>query len=67
MSEQSLVKQLIERRVPQIAGLYIAATWMMIEMGDWMTERFNTPDTITSYIFIGMLCFIPSVLILAYQ
>ena len=67
MSEKSLLKQLIDRRVPQIVGLYIAATWMMIEMGDWMTERFNTPDTITSYIFIGMLCFIPSVFILAYQ
>ncbi len=67
MQKQSLIKELIDRRVPQIVGLYIAATWMMIEMGDWMTERFNTPEAITSYIFIGMLCFIPSVFILAYQ
>ena len=67
MQKQSLIKELLERRIPQIIGLYIAATWMMIEIGDWITERFNTPESVTSYIFIGMLVCLPSVIFLAYQ
>ncbi|TQV74728.1 tetratricopeptide repeat protein [Aliikangiella marina] len=65
--EQSLIKTLLQRRVPQILGLYIAATWMMIEIGDWMVDRFNLMPEITSYIFIGMVFFVPSVCYLAYQ
>jgi len=67
MQKNSIVKELIDRRVLQIIGLYIAATWMMIEIGDWMTDRFSTPQSVTSYIFIGMILFLPSVAILSYQ
>ncbi|TQV85376.1 tetratricopeptide repeat protein [Aliikangiella coralliicola] len=67
MQKTSFIKELVKRRVPQILGLYIAATWMMIEIGDWMTERFSMPQEITSYIFVGMAFFIPSVFYLAYQ
>lgn len=67
MPNPTFVKELFERRVPQITGLYIAATWMMIEIGDWTTARFDMRETITSYIFIGMLFFLPSIVILAYQ
>ena len=67
MQQQSFIKSLFQRRVPQILGLYIAATWMMIEIGDWMVERFSLLPEITSYIFIGMVFFVPSVCYLAYQ
>ena len=67
MNNDSLVGRLLERRVPQITGLYIAATWMMIEIGDWVSERFMLPAELTSYIFVGMLVFLPSVILLAYQ
>ena len=67
MSKTSFLGELLKRRVPQIAGLYIAATWMMIEIGDWMIERFHLSEHITSYIFVGMVVFIPSVFYLAYQ
>jgi len=59
--------ELFSRRVPQIIGIYIAATWMMIEIGDWIVERFHIAPEITSYIFIGMIFLIPSVIYLAYQ
>lgn len=65
--QTSFFKNLIRRRVPQIIGLYIAATWMMIEIGDWMIGRFHLSAEITSYIFIGMAMFLPSVIYLAYQ
>jgi tetratricopeptide (TPR) repeat protein len=67
MPQQSFLKELFKRRVPQILGLYVAATWMMIEIGDWVTGRFQMPAHITSYIFVGMAVFLPSVCILAYQ
>lgn len=65
--KDSFFKELIKRRVPQIIGLYIAATWMMIEIGDWMVGRFHLAPEITSYIFIGMAVFLPSVVYLAFQ
>ncbi|MGX5175073.1 tetratricopeptide repeat protein [Aliikangiella sp. IMCC44653] len=67
MQKQSFIKELFKRRVPQILGLYVAATWMMIEIGDWVTDRFQMAPHITSYIFVGMAVFLPSVCILAYQ
>ncbi len=67
MNETSFLGELLKRRVPQIVGLYIAATWMMIEIGDWTIERFSLSPHITSYIFVGMLVFLPSILFLSYQ
>ena len=67
MEQESTVRELFRRRVPQFLGLYVAATWMMIEIGDWMIDRFGLNQYITSYIFIGMAFFLPSVIYLAYQ
>ncbi|NVJ59362.1 MAG: tetratricopeptide repeat protein [Gammaproteobacteria bacterium] len=67
MEKTSFLSDLWERRVPHTIGLYIAATWMSIEIGDWVIERFLLAPEITSYIFIAMLSFLPSVILLAYQ
>ena len=67
MEKFNFIKELFKRRVPQIIGFYIAATWMMIEIGDWMVERFHLSPEITSYIFIGMVFFLPSMFYLAYH
>ena len=67
VSKQTFLKELFNRRVPQIIGIYIATTWMMIEIGDWIVERFFLAAEITSYIFIGMITFTPSIILLAYQ
>ncbi|WMS87058.1 tetratricopeptide repeat protein [Pleionea litopenaei] len=67
MEKTSFLASLWERRVPQSVGLYIAATWMAIEIGDWVIERFVLAPEITSYIFIAMISFLPSVILLAYQ
>ncbi|WP_196138683.1 tetratricopeptide repeat protein [Aliikangiella sp. G2MR2-5] len=67
MENSTFIHKLLKRRVPQILGAYIAVTWMLIEIGDWMVERFGIPESVTSYIFIGMVFFIPSVFYLSYQ
>ena len=53
--KRSIFESLMHRRVPQLVGMYIAATWLVIELGDWMTERFNLPAILTSYVFVAML------------
>ncbi len=61
-----MLRELFHRRVPQILGLYIAATWMAIEIGDWVVARFGLPVTLTSYVFVGMVALVPTVLVLAW-
>lgn len=59
-------RNLLRRRVPQIVGLYIAAMWMAVEMGDWVTDRFGLTTSLTSYLFVAMAILLPSVALLAY-
>ncbi|MDJ0656148.1 MAG: tetratricopeptide repeat protein [Xanthomonadales bacterium] len=66
MSDRSLISNLLHRRVPQFLGIYIAATWMAVEIGDWMIERFPVPEALTSYIFIGMIAMLPTVAVVAW-
>ncbi len=63
----SLFENLMRRRVPQIAGMYIAAMWLVIELGDWVTERFGLPVNLTSFVFIAMLVMLPAILLVAYN
>jgi tetratricopeptide (TPR) repeat protein len=65
--KRSISESLIHRRVPQFVGMYIAATWLVIELGDWVTERFNLPGTLTSYIFVVMLVMLPAVILFSYN
>lgn len=65
--ERSFFDNLMHRRVPQIVGMYIAASWLVIELGDWVTERFNLPTEVTSYVFVAMLVMLPAVVLFAYN
>ncbi len=67
MEKRSFLKELLYRKVPQFVGLYIAAMWMTIEIGDWVIERFQFSQNLTSYVFIIFLTLLPSVIYIAYQ
>jgi len=60
-------KELMIRRVPQFVGLYIAATWMTIEIGEWISGRLGWPDQVVFYVFILMVALLPSVGVLAWN
>ncbi len=64
--QRSLFKELFERRLPQIIGMYIAAVWLAVEIGDWMSERFDVPAQFSSYVFVIMISFLPLVALLAW-
>ncbi|MCB1582291.1 MAG: tetratricopeptide repeat protein [Xanthomonadales bacterium] len=58
--------ELLERRIPQILGMYIAAVWLAVEMADWMSERFDVPAQFSSYVFVIMISFLPLVALLGW-
>jgi len=64
--KKSLLAELAERRIPQILGMYVAAVWLAVEMGEWMSERFDVPSQFSSYVFVIMISFLPLVALLAW-
>lgn len=65
-SDKGFINQLFVRRVPQYLGLYVAATWMAVEIGEWVVERFGLAGETTTYLFIGMATLLPSVALFAW-
>lgn len=66
-ADDSVLHKLMHRRVPQIVGMYIAASWLVIELGDWITERSTLPANLTSYVFVAMLVMLPGVILFAWN
>ncbi len=66
MTESSFFARLRQRRVFPIVGMYVAASWLVIELGDWVTERFGLPSAFTTYVFVAMITMLPAVALLAY-
>ena len=64
--KKSILAELVERRVPQILGMYVAAVWLAVEIGDWMSERFDVPVQFSSYVFVIMIALLPMVGMLAW-
>ncbi len=64
--KKGLFAELIERRIPQILGMYVAAVWLAVEIADWMSERFDVPTQFSSYVFVIMIAFLPLVGLLAW-
>lgn len=66
-TDRSVLGNLMQRRVPQIVGMYIAASWLVIELGDWATDRFGLPASFTSFVFVAMIVMLPAVVLMAYN
>lgn len=64
---KGLMQQLFKRRVPQIVGVYIAACWMTVEIGDWVGEQLGLAPNLIAYVFVLMIALLPSVAVLAWN
>ncbi len=62
----TLLKDLIQRRVPQILGIYLATSWAIIEFLDWLINRFSISPHLPEFGLIILASMIPTVLLLAY-
>ncbi len=64
--KQAFFRELIERRIPYVIGGYVAAVWLLVEIGDWVSERFSLSSDLSTYIFVGALALLPSVVLIAW-
>lgn len=62
----TLASELVARRVPHIAGAYLAASWLIVEVTEWLAERGFLGGEWPYTILVGLVALIPSVLLIAY-
>ncbi len=60
------IQDLLDRRVPQILGLYLGASWGVIQFVEWLSERYGLADNLSHIDLVTTLSLIPTVLMLAY-
>ncbi|MEE2859047.1 MAG: tetratricopeptide repeat protein [Candidatus Neomarinimicrobiota bacterium] len=65
-SEMTLYKDLMNRRVPHILGIYFAAGWGILQFIDWSVNRYILSPYLVDFTLTTILSLIPSILILAY-
>ena len=63
----NLFQKLMARRVPQILGLYVAAAWLTVEMGEWIVGLLDWPEQLVVYVFVLLVVMLPSVFMLAWN
>ncbi|WP_144392225.1 tetratricopeptide repeat protein [Pleionea sediminis] len=63
----SFFKEILKRRMLQIAGLYLGATVALMEFSGMIIERYGFSDNLVDYVLAAMLTMIPGMLILAWR
>jgi tetratricopeptide (TPR) repeat protein len=64
--QTTFVKDLFERRVPQIMGLYFGTCWVVIEFTDWLVNRYVLSPYLIDLILVALFSMVPTVVIIAY-
>ena len=62
----NLFKEILNRRIPQIAGSYLVAGTSLVLFMDWLSARYEFQQYYVTIALFGIVSIIPSVLILAY-
>ena len=62
----SLSKEILDRRILPAVGVYIGASWVVIEILDRLVERYFLSPYLPDIVFWGMFSLIPSVLVIAW-
>lgn len=62
----SVMSGLMARRIPHITGAYLAASWAVIEVTEWLANNEVIDYRWVFGISIGLLALIPTVLLVAY-
>ena len=60
------MKQLLARRVPQILGIYLGASWVLIEFVSFLVDRFTLSPHLLELCLVVLGAMIPTVFLLAY-
>jgi hypothetical protein len=63
---KSVIGELRERGVFRAAGLYVAATWLVLQISDVVFPAFDIPDSFLRYILFGAVAGLPAVLVFSW-
>lgn len=58
---------LLGRRVPQLTGMYLAASWGCVEFTDWAVNQFSLSPAVTTLVVTLLFLLLPTVLVLAWR
>jgi len=61
-----LVTELRDRRVLPAVGVYVAGSWVMVEILDRLVERYLLSPYLTDIVFWGLFSLIPAVMLIAW-
>lgn len=61
-----MMKELLQRRVPQIVGAYLAAGWLILEFTDWAVNRYVLSTHLEDFIVVGWVLLLPGVSMVAW-
>jgi hypothetical protein len=59
--------ELVRRRIPQVAGVYLAAAWGVLEFTDWVTTRFGWNPAVTNVVICVLALLLPVALCIAWR
>lgn len=62
-----MIRQLLDRRVPQFVGLYLAGTWGFLEFFDWAVDRYLLSPTLIDFALALLLLLLPAVVAIAWR
>lgn len=63
---KGLIRELQDRGVLRVAGLYIALTWLLLQVADIVLPAFDLPDSVLRYALYIVLGGLPAVVLLAW-
>ena len=66
MSQESFIKKLLDRRVPQILGSYVVAATSLVLFVEYLVDKYQFADHYPMLALFAIVGILPSVIILAY-
>ena len=63
---KSLFRDLLDRRLPQILGIYLGACWAVVQFVDFLVNRYVLSPNLTDVAIVVLISFIPTIMLLAY-
>ena len=62
-----VMRKLLDRRVPQIVGLYVAGGWGFVQFVDWAVHQYALSPDLVNFVVTLLLLLLPSVAWLAWR
>jgi class 3 adenylate cyclase/TolB-like protein len=59
--KRSLLKEAFKRRVPQVVGAYLVASFAFLEFTDWAVNQYGLSPTLSSFVVSLLLLMLPAV------